>query len=183
MPGRLAQIDGRAVRQHPRPWSTCKEVNVAKRSVEDRFWSKVDTGGECWLWLASLYHGGYGGFWDGKRTVRAHRWAYESEFGPIPDGLTLDHLCRTRACVRPDHLEAVTDRTNILRGTGPTARNAAATHCIHGHLFDEANTFYHRKGGRRCRECHRVETRGAQRRKRAALKGATNGGPSPTEEA
>ena len=154
MPGRLAQIDGRAVRQHPRPWLTCKEVNVAKRSVEDRFWSKVDTGGECWLWLASLYPGGYGNFWDGTRHVRAHRWAYERLVGPIPEGLQLDHLCRVRVCVNPDHLEPVTNRENIMRGEGLTAKQARQTHCKRGHEFTEANTYLQKRdGGRVGRVC------------------------------
>jgi hypothetical protein len=70
----------------------------------------------------------------------AHRYGYELQVGSVPDGLTLDHLCRNRACVRASHLEPVTSKVNILRGEGLAAKNAAKTHCDNGHLFSEANT-------------------------------------------
>ncbi len=82
----------------------------------ERFWAKVDRSGECWLWTGNVYRDGYGQFYVERRQVRAHRWAYESEVGPIPEGLVLDHLCRVRLCVRPSHLEPVTNRENLLRG-------------------------------------------------------------------
>ena len=82
-----------------------------------RFWSKVEKTPTCWLWRGGLHGHGYGQVrWDGRRQ-KAHRVSYQMFNGPIPDGLELDHLCRTRACVRPDHLEAVTHRTNCLRGS------------------------------------------------------------------
>jgi hypothetical protein len=95
------------------------------RSVIDeaeRFWSKVDRCGPegCWLWLGQVNQWGYGHF--GRtlapgvhRTVKAHRFAYTLLVGPIPGGLTLDHLCGRRACVRPDHLEPVTNAENLRR--------------------------------------------------------------------
>lgn len=84
----------------------------------ERFWSKVDKGAddECWLWTASTDGHGYGQFWNGERRMPTHRWAYEQARGPIPEGLQLDHLCRVRRCVNPDHLEAVTQAENIRRG-------------------------------------------------------------------
>lgn len=90
----------------------------------ERFWSKVtvvDDATSCWLWQAYISTNGYGEFrreFDGERypLVKAHRWAYEYVIGPVPDGLDLDHLCRTRACVRPDHLEPVSRSENLRRG-------------------------------------------------------------------
>jgi len=85
-----------------------------------RFWDKVDRTTGCWLWTSVRTADGYGHFRTRvapghHRYVKAHRWAYEQSHGPIPDGLTVDHLCRNRACVRPDHLEAVSITENIRR--------------------------------------------------------------------
>jgi hypothetical protein len=135
-----------------------------RRPVAERFWEKVDRHGPslsddlgpCWLWLAALSSGGYGRFdVEGGRGVKAHRWAYESAHGPIPDGLQLDHLCRVRQCVNPDHLEPVTQRENLMRGEGFSAVNAAKTHCPHGHAFAEHGAIS-RQGYRRCNECCRL---------------------------
>lgn len=84
-------------------------------------------------------------------------WAYENRYGPIPSSLEIDHLCRVRSCVNPDHMEAVTRRINQTRGVGFIAHNAALTHCHRGHPFDLWNTrMEHTKTGRlarRCRAC------------------------------
>ncbi len=124
----------------------------------DRFWPKVDRADEdgCWLWTAALDQDGYGLFWDGRKTVRAHRWAYEQLHGPIPEGRELDHLCRTHACVRSSHLEPVTQRENILRGVGFAAANARKTHCLRGHEFTPENTYVREGGWRVCRQCQYV---------------------------
>lgn len=156
------------------------------------FWSKVraDESG-CWLWTAALHATGYGkfGVWKIRRTVGAHRYAYEHLIGPVPAGLQLDHLCRVRHCINPLHLEPVTHRENGLRGVGIHAQEARQTHCVHGHEFTEKNT-YRWRGHRGCKECKRQRTRewiarnpeyikatnaaGYQRRKAAAL--AASGG-------
>ena len=73
----------------------------------------------CWLWTASLGTYGYGSVRFGGQSRGAHRFVYEALVGPVPDGLDLDHLCRNRACVNPDHLEPVTRRVNALRGAHP----------------------------------------------------------------
>lgn len=138
--------------------------------IEDRFWSKVNFTDACWLWTAQT-SAGYGGFRlgagdDGKRRrVLTHRWAYEFCVGPIPEGLTIDHLCRVRRCVNPEHLEAVTMRENILRGVGPSAQNARKEGCPAGHPYDEDNTRWEREK-RHCRACHRSWQRGYKQRKR-----------------
>lgn len=125
------------------------------RTTEDRFWAKVDTSGECWLWTAATHHDGYGTFWvrEDQQLRRAHRYAYELLVGPIPDGLDLDHLCRVRACVNPAHLEPVTRSENVRRGAGGVLQ-PPRTHCKHGHEFTQENT-YENRGKRFCRQCDR----------------------------
>jgi len=83
-----------------------------------RFASKVvvDVTSGCWLWNAAKCWGGYARFSCGKRIVAGHRWAWEQRNGPVPEGLQLDHLCRTRHCVNPEHLQPVTLEENARRG-------------------------------------------------------------------
>ena len=123
----------------------------------ERFWSKVDRSGDCWVWKGAVKKdrrsGGYGMFWSQNRTRRAHKFAYEHAVGPVPPGLELDHLCGNRACVNPAHLEPVTGRVNALRSTGITARNARKTACVRGHGFTSSNTRVRKNGDRVCRKC------------------------------
>lgn len=119
---------------------------------------------DCWQWLGRTSDG-YGHFNVLGGFMLAHRFSYEFLVGSIPEGLVLDHLCRNRACVNPAHLEPVTYQTNILRGNGLAAQNAAKTHCPSGHPYDEVNTL--RLNGRRhCRACSAAKGR----RQRAAEK-------------
>lgn len=122
----------------------------------ERFYRKVrlaPTG--CLVWAGALSHG-YGRFKMGGATYLAHRLAWvEHHHQPIPDGLTLDHLCRVPSCVNADHLEPVTRGTNVLRGDGLTAVNSRKTHCPRGHSLTDDNLIPAnlRQGGRACRAC------------------------------
>ena len=126
-------------------------------SLADRFWPRVDKQAEgCWAWTGPRDKRGYGRL----RGRLAHRIAYELAVGPIPLGLTLDHLCRTHHCVRPTHLEPVTVRVNTLRGEGRAAKEARQTHCVRGHPFDLFNTDYRKRADgsvhRDCIACRRM---------------------------
>ena len=127
---------------------------------------EVDPNG-CWLWRRSIGAGGYGVTYDPakKKAVKAHRYSYEMVRGPIPAGMTIDHLCRVRACVNPDHLEAVTAKVNILRGVGPSARQARQTHCKNGHPLTPEN-IYPTLPGRHCRQCRKDYTKTDAHRER-----------------
>ncbi len=124
-----------------------------KRTRAEQFASSYDVDANgCWIWNRSLVTNGYAAFWDGG-IVTGHRWSYENFIGPIPAGLQLDHLCRVRSCVNPDHLEPVTLAENVLRGVGVSAVNARKTHCQNNHPFDTANTYIGSNGSRVCRPC------------------------------
>src|SRR5690348_14749328 len=124
-----------------------------------RFWNRIQvTESDCWVWMGAKSKAGYGQLWSDGKVAYLHRLTFEFYVGPIPEGLTIDHLCRNRACCNPAHLEAVPLRENIRRSDSATANNARKTHCVNGHLFDEVNTQFTSKG-RRCRACHRERQR------------------------
>ena len=147
------------------------------KPIEDRFWPKVDKNGPvpayrpdfgpCWLWTAKTTRGygkiGHGSRIDGTEGhLSAHRVSYEIHRGPIPDGLEIDHLCRVRKCVNPDHLEPVTHIENIRRGeTGQATavRQRAKTHCPKGHPYSGSNLVVETNGSRGCRTCRNERTR------------------------
>lgn len=112
----------------------------------------------CWLWEGVCRDDGYGQFWDGKSMVGAHRWLYITLHGHTD--LSLDHLCRVRCCVNPDHLEPVTKAENTRRGNtwamGTHERNK--THCPRGHEYSTNNTTIY-KGSRFCKTCNRLKSR------------------------
>lgn len=93
------------------------------------------------------------------RHALAHRYAWELVNGPVPDGLVLDHLCRNHACCNPDHLEAITQRENLLRGETFQADNVSKTMCPQGHYYSGSNLRTSPAGKRICRHCHRDHQR------------------------
>lgn len=150
-------------KMHYERWQRTGTTTAAPTlTVEQRFWSKVAPADEsgCRRWLGQVSEGGYGYFakHHGKKVL-AHRFAFELVC-PIPEGLHLDHLCRTRDCVNWAHLEPVTLYENLRRGN--TDHNKYKTHCVHGHAFDTANTHVDSRGFRHCRACDRI----AHQRKR-----------------
>lgn len=134
-------------------------MSYRAKDPRPRIEAKFSRGDGCWLWHAALDRHGYGAVYFEGRVQRAHRAVYRMLVGPVPEGLVLDHLCRTPACVRPDHLEPVSLQVNFARGLDPTRAKKAQTHCVHGHPLSGANLIA-RPGGRRgCRECANVAQR------------------------
>ncbi len=111
----------------------------------------------CWVFPGADNGRGYGivGL-PGRRMAYAHRVVYEALVGTIPQGLQIDHLCRNRRCVNPDHLQVVTARENLLRGDSPAMRAHSRGECTRGHKVNEKNTYF-RPDGRYgwCRICTR----------------------------
>lgn len=139
--------------------------------LEDRLTRRrrINPATDCWEWTGAIVNGyGHIGITiDGRiKHKKVHRVAYEHWRAPIPAGLTLDHLCRNRACFNPDHLEPVTIAENIYRGTSPSSRNLTKTHCDDGHEYTPENTYLPANGQRVCRTCRRewaVRYRAAKR--------------------
>src|SRR4051812_22074657 len=109
----------------------------------ERFWSKVDKTGECWLWTAYRDAAGYGRFGLAGKVQKAHRVSYELAVGPIPAGAHVLHSCDNPPCVNPDHLR-VGSRIDNMRDKFMRGRdyNASKTHCDHGHPFTADNTYF-----------------------------------------
>ena len=128
----------------------------------------------CWIWQGTGNRQGYGMIRYDGRPQPAHRVAYEIMVGPIPAGMTLDHLCRVPRCINPNHLEIVTHRINVLRGIGPTAKNAKKKACLQGHDLTGRNLIT-RRDGRECRTCANRRSRIYQRGRRARLAANSNG--------
>lgn len=105
------------------PLAGQKFREVTPSPVEPRFWAKVDKSGDCWNWTAGMFPDGYGSFRYNGTMTGSHRVSYELEHGPIPEGMQVDHICRNRKCVRPDHLRLVTHTQNRQNHGGPMRTN------------------------------------------------------------
>lgn len=134
-------------------------------------WAKTTVNPEtgCWEWQGWRNHAGYARakFAGETQVLRLHRRTYAAVHGEIPDGMTIDHLCRVRHCINPVHLEAVSQRENALRGNTVNAANLAKTHCLRDHPFDEQNTYRYPDGRRGCRACMAI-ARAAYQARRAS---------------
>ena len=147
------------------------------KSLGERLFAYVNKTDTCWLYTGHIKQNGYGAMrkTQSMKYLLVHRVSYELFKGPIPEGLALDHLCRVRHCVNPDHLEAVTLAENVLRGSGQPARNARKTHCKYGHALSGYNLFVKREGFRVCRTCKNAYSSKWRKEKRSLIKEATDG--------
>lgn len=139
----------------------------------ERTMSYISKSSDCWVWLGKPANTGYGqiGFGYPNRKVRnAHRVIYELLVGEIPDGKQLDHLCRNRLCVNPEHLEPVTQKENLLRGDTIPAKNKAKTHCVRGHKLSGDNIrTYGKRGGRQCKPCMNIRKKESRQKQKETI--------------
>lgn len=188
MTGKVCQVDGCTTlakargwcnRHYLRWWSHGDPIAPTlplgpSKGIRDEYgiplaaWDDVlkdETG--CWLWQRQLTRG-YGRIWIDGENIGVHVYFYRCLAGDIPEGLVLDHLCRVRNCVNPEHLEPVPNGENVLRGEGLSAQNARKTHCNHGHEFSPANTGRDKRGDRVCLTCKRENLRRWRAKKRGS---------------
>ena len=124
------------------------------RTMQERFDNYVKKTDTCWEWTGSISPEGYGRTNINKKPMYTHRVFYEMLVGPIPPGMTIDHLCRNRKCLNPAHLEVVTQKVNSLRGFSPPSANAKKTHCSRDHALTGDNLYARPRGKRMCKTCN-----------------------------
>ena len=139
-------------------------IELLNESLLSRFYTRIKPDGECQVWTGATTGNRskwvYGRIWvHGHQVISTHRLAYYLAKGPIPEGKVIDHTCRNTLCVNADHLEAVTNRENILRGVTPWIGPAIRTQCMKGHEYTFQNTKLKKARGRivrHCRTCARL---------------------------
>ena len=147
-----------------------------QKTLRERFDARwlLDPATGCWLWIAGKDAYGYGQFHGGRGlTSRAHRWSWMLYRGEIPSGVFIDHMCRVKHCVNPDHLRLATPAQNTLENSvGITAQNKIKTHCSRGHEYAGRNLAIKIEKGkprRVCRRCSCIHTKRYEDRCRAVL--------------
>jgi len=107
------------------------KMNNKRRPITDRFWEKVESGPGCWNWMGAKSFG-YGKFWTGEDSRSwAHRVSWELEHGLIPDGMSVDHICHSKACVKPAHLRLATKKQNAENLAAPYANSTTGERGVH----------------------------------------------------
>lgn len=134
-------------------------MEAGRERLEAFYLERIDkrSSDDCWNWTGSICkQTGYGeGSPSHNKKYLAHRLAYELYIGNIPANMTIDHICRNRQCANPLHLRLLSNRENILCGTGITANNSRKSYCPHGHEYSGSNLYTKPNGARICRICKR----------------------------
>lgn len=150
------------------------QIGRPRQRPIDRFTRQVRVvASGCHEWAGTIDKYGYGQFGTGGRTgqkVGAHRWAYRHYKGPIPEGFQIDHLCRNRKCVNPEHMEAVTPRENVMRSSNPASVNARRTHCVNGHPLFGDNIYPNTSRQRVCKICKKATSDRNYRKRQEAIR-------------
>jgi hypothetical protein len=157
-------IDARTGEAPDRANTDIPVVLFGDTRIPERVWDqiRVDASTNCWQWTGGQQTGGYGSVWLNGRKRRAHRALFCALVREVSSDCDLDHLCRVRICVNPNHLEPVSRRENLARSPlTHTGRNLRKTHCPEGHPYDGANLVVTPEGWRKCKTC--VERREAAR--------------------
>jgi hypothetical protein len=136
-------------------------------NLHERLFTKIQITPTCWLWIGNTHRNGYGSIKISQKMKLAHRVMYELFVSPIPLGLELDHLCRTRNCVNPEHLESVSRTENMLRGQ---KARTLPSFCSRGHEYTPENTSValNPRRHRVCRTCKNARERAAWRARKYA---------------
>ena len=121
---------------------------------KDEFESNFKKSNNCWKWVGRQYVTGYGRYWQNQISYLAHRVSYELYKGNLEKNKVIDHLCRNKLCVNPDHLEQVTISENVMRGEGITAKKSRSSSCPNGHPYPNIPKIVN--GWRLCKICLRI---------------------------